>query len=134
MSIFSDRLIALAEENNLSQAALAELLGISQNTIVNWKNDSEPKLMYLQKAASVFCTTTDYLLGLCNNRDGNESEKPLTPKEIELMNRIKGRFSNSQLEIIMKVIDGLEKYDEAGSQVQPENKIEEPSGEEIVSH
>lgn len=134
MSIFYERITGLLEEHELTKKALAEILHVTPNTVNNWSKDHEPGLSVIVEASKYFQVSADYLLGLTNKRDYHEPDEPLAAKELELIYRIKGRFSNAQLDSIMKVINGLERYNEAGSQVQPENKIEKPSGEEIVSH
>ena len=53
------------ERNGLTQSELAELLGVSQQTISKYENGSrEPDLENLIRMSKVFHVTTDYLLGL----------------------------------------------------------------------
>lgn len=53
------------ERNGLTQSELAELLGVSQQTISKYENGSrEPDLENLIRMSKIFHVTTDYLLGL----------------------------------------------------------------------
>lgn len=61
---FAVRLRELFEENNITQAAVAEKLGTTRQTISNWvSGKSQPDFDTLVKLADHFETTTDYLLG-----------------------------------------------------------------------
>lgn len=61
---FAVRLRELFEENNITQAAVAEKLGTTRQTIGNWLlGKSQPDFETLVKLSDLFETTTDYLLG-----------------------------------------------------------------------
>lgn len=67
--IFGERLKYLRETYNLSQAELADELGVptkyGPNVIGTWeKTKREPNFNTLGRIASFFGVTTDYLLGL----------------------------------------------------------------------
>ena len=58
------RLKQLRKSKNLSQQALADLLGISQQSINKYENHSvEPDIRTLMDMADVFGTSVDYLIG-----------------------------------------------------------------------
>lgn len=114
MNVFHDRVMALTREHGLTQLALSNILDVSSNSITNWSKGKEPRISTIIKASQYFHVSTDYLLGLSNKCNYNEPEEPLKQKELELICRIKGRFSNAQLCSIMKVIDGMEHFEEAG--------------------
>lgn len=120
MGIFHDRLIGLAEENNLTKVALAEILGVTPNTILNWAKDIEPKSSVIVKAADYFKVSADYLLGRTNKRDYEETTQPLSPKELEVIHYLTGRFSNEQLDSIMKVVKGMERFELSSNDVPEE--------------
>lgn len=64
MKIFADRLLELRKEKGMSQAALADLLGVSHAVICYWETDrSEPTAPNLVKIADCFGVSVDYLLG-----------------------------------------------------------------------
>ena len=54
----------LRENQELSQRELAEILGVSQQTVASWEvSRTEPNHDILQKIADLFNVSTDYLLG-----------------------------------------------------------------------
>lgn len=62
------RLKALRKSASLSQQALATAMGISQQSINKYENQSiEPDLDMLKKMASYFDTTVDYLIGFSDD-------------------------------------------------------------------
>ena len=62
---FAQRLRALRKESGLSQAGLAEILEVSQQSIAGWENSrTEPEYRLLIKIAEFFNVPSDYLLGL----------------------------------------------------------------------
>ena len=64
MEIFALRLKELRAEKNVSQAALAKMIGSSCAIVCYWEtNRSEPTAPYLVKIADLFNVSVDYLLG-----------------------------------------------------------------------
>lgn len=62
--MFRINLKKLREERNLSQAAFAKLIGVSQSAVGNWEAGSrEPNLETMDKIADFFGVSVDYLLG-----------------------------------------------------------------------
>ena len=62
---FEIRLKELRIEQNLSQAALAKEIGVTQKAIDFWeKGINEPKASYIIKLAKFFGVSSDYLLGM----------------------------------------------------------------------
>ena len=58
------RLKELRERKNMTQAQLAEALGVSQQAVGKWERETaSPNDETLKKIAALFFTTTDYLLG-----------------------------------------------------------------------
>lgn len=65
---FGEVLKELRDSRGMSQDDLAEKLGISRNSIMNYETDNEkqktlPKYNILLQIADIFNVTTDYLLG-----------------------------------------------------------------------
>ena len=61
---FAERLKELRSESNLSQAALAKAIGVSQKAIDYWEREiNEPKATYIIALAKYFGVSCDYLLG-----------------------------------------------------------------------
>ncbi|MBR6778894.1 MAG: helix-turn-helix transcriptional regulator [Clostridia bacterium] len=64
---FSERLIELRLEKNMSRINLANLLNVNPRTICYWElGQRECNLEQLANIAKLFNVTTDYLLGLEN--------------------------------------------------------------------
>lgn len=54
----------LREKKGLSQQALAEILGISQQSVNKYENhETEPDIYMLMQMANLFETSVDYLIG-----------------------------------------------------------------------
>lgn len=82
---FSARLQHLLEENNLTQKQLALELHIANSTINGYiKSYREPDFAMLIRLALYFDVTTDYLLGLSNEKKPAPSS--LEPAEVRLVN------------------------------------------------
>lgn len=65
MNKFSERLRELRAESGLTRAELAEKLNVSVRLIAYWENGQrECSFDMLIKIASVFSTSTDFLLGV----------------------------------------------------------------------
>ncbi len=65
----------LRKEINLSQAQLADMLGVSQTAVSQWETDKNyPDVSTIKTLAEIFCVSTDYLLGVNASRvkDANE--------------------------------------------------------------
>lgn len=70
---FGERLKKLRLENGLTQLQLAAMLGISKSNISKYESGNvEPNLDIISKTATHFNVSSDYLLGLSNNRFPDE--------------------------------------------------------------
>ena len=73
--IFGQRLKELRKEKGMSQQQLAQYFNTSKVTISAWElNKQEPCIDDIKKLATIFSTTTDYLLGF-ERYDGNISNE-----------------------------------------------------------
>lgn len=64
----------LREERGMSQDKLAQMIGVTQDSISLWeKNKRIPNTPYIIALCKIFNVTSDYLLGL-ENDDGSRSE------------------------------------------------------------
>lgn len=64
---FSDKLKALRKAKHLTQAQLAERLGISKSTVSSYEKDiADPSVSVLLDLCAVLNVKSDYLLGLDN--------------------------------------------------------------------
>lgn len=68
---FSLRLKTLRDERDISQAELAKNIDIGASTIGMWETGERfPTAQYLDKVATYFNVTTDYLLGRTDSKQG----------------------------------------------------------------
>ena len=71
-SAFPKRLRELMEDDNITQDSLAEYLGITRQSVAQWKDGkTKPDIYYLDKVADFFKVSTDYLLGRTEDLSGN---------------------------------------------------------------
>lgn len=78
--MFSDRLKKLRNEANMTQTDLGKRINVTKSAISGYeKGIRTPDSETLKKIASVFDVTTDYLLGISDNR--NINTKGFTLKE-----------------------------------------------------
>ena len=69
MSNFNERLRSLREDNNLTQIKLANFLFVDQRSISFYEiGKYEPNLETLKRIALFFNVSSDYLLGLTDNK------------------------------------------------------------------
>lgn len=62
--MIGDMIKELRKERNISQAALASKIGVSQKAIDYWERGvNEPKASYIVKLADFFDVSADFLLG-----------------------------------------------------------------------
>ncbi|GHV26545.1 hypothetical protein FACS18948_2430 [Clostridia bacterium] len=64
-SVFATRLYEFRMRNNFTQQRLAQLVGVTQQSIWKWETDrSEPNIEKLRRLSELFRVPTDVLLGL----------------------------------------------------------------------
>lgn len=87
--MIGDRIRWLRNRNNMTQADLAERLGMSDQQVFRWENGkSEPALDAVVKLAKVFDVTGDYLLGLSDDPRGNRAVE-LSELETDLIQALR---------------------------------------------
>lgn len=65
----------LRKERNMSQATLAERLGVSQTAVSQWEtNKNYPDINTIKELAEIYSVTTDYLLGVDSSRLKKDNE------------------------------------------------------------
>ncbi len=73
--MFSGRLKSLRNKKGLSQAELAKLLFVSQQTVAKWETDkSTPNPETIKKISNILNVSTDYLLGNEDNATSEQTE------------------------------------------------------------
>lgn len=108
MSVFMDRLQMLMDEQNLKDVELREMLGLSKNSLTNWRNGMKPQSATIHRLADFFNVSYDWLRGIDGYKE--EINKILEPKQtppdallLELMEMYKQCSPQSQI-YINKVI------------------------------
>lgn len=92
--MLNQRIRELRLAKNISQVKLAELLGVTKQSVSNWENDNiQPSVDIVIKLAAIFDVSTDYLLGLENSRSIDVSE-----------------LSSEEIAHIQLIIDDIKKY------------------------
>ena len=89
----------LRKERNLSQQELAEILGISQQSINKYENhDVQPDFHTLKKMAVFFNTSVDYLIGNdeCYSAIFNNASLSLSAEEITLLAQFRNLDENQR--------------------------------------
>lgn len=91
-SPFASRLRNILEQRSITQSALAEAIGVSRQSIGQWKDGKTvPDILDLRKIAIFFGVSTDYLLCLSNgdersddkdNLFGNEETTAVSPQPV----------------------------------------------------
>lgn len=100
------RLKELRAEKNISQAQLAKLLHVSQQTVGKWETDtSTPNPETLVKIAEIFGITVDSLLGVNTEKKDPSEEGPFKDK-------YKGRLMQLAEQLSREEYHSLEGYAE----------------------
>jgi len=74
----------LREEKNISQQALADIVGVTQPSINKYENHSnEPDFQTLKRMADYFDTSVDYIIGHTDIRRKIEPTQPFELNEAE---------------------------------------------------
>lgn len=73
--MLNERIRQLRIARGINQVDLAKALSVTKQTVSNWENDNiQPSIEMLVKIAAFFNVTTDYMLGLDNERVINVSD------------------------------------------------------------
>ena len=88
--MLGEKIIEERKKYNLSQEALAEMVGVTRQTISNWElNETSPDLKQAQKLAAIFNISMDELIGnkniLLEKIDKTESNSKLIIKLIKVL-------------------------------------------------
>ncbi len=107
---FSTILKELRTEKGLTQSSLAELLGITQDSISLWENGKRiPDTQYLVKLADIFSVATDYLLGRSDDFGGiavSPAVPALSEEERQLL-ALFGQMTHPQKIRVIAYSEGL---------------------------
>lgn len=110
MDKFSYRLTVLLDENNMTQTQLAKKIGTSNVTICRYlTGERVPRLDVVTKIADVFNVSLDYLLGLSNDeniQNSNENSDLNIDMIIKSLYSLddNSHLSKNQIELIKKLL------------------------------
>lgn len=80
--MFNEKLRQIRLAKKISQVELANLLGVTKQSVSNWENDNiQPSIEMLVKISNILCVSCDYLLGIDNKRYLDVTE--LSEEEIQ---------------------------------------------------
>lgn len=123
-ALFSKRLAALLEENNMNQAELAKLLGVSESTVGKWMlMKSLPRMGIIQKLSDHFGVPKSYFLEESGSKKQAYYLDPETARIAQELHDNPGQrilfdaskdLTPDDIKVVMTVINGLKKKE--GSQ------------------
>lgn len=103
MKTIGERIIFLRENMDITQTALAKLIGISKMTLYKYEKDvCSPRAEIILNLAKALNTTADFLVGRTNDymikteNEGTESQKS---KEIGLIKKLRQLSPENQIRI-----------------------------------
>ena len=105
--MFWNRFLSECKRIGKKPNPVARELGISSGTITGWKNGSIPKTSVLDKLATFFGCTTDYLLGLSDCRTAEETADVLlrlSEQEKILIKFFRDTTEEGRLEMIAAIM------------------------------
>ncbi|MDY4146871.1 MAG: helix-turn-helix transcriptional regulator [Acidaminococcus fermentans] len=117
--LFSKRLSALLQENNMNQAELAKLLGVSESTVGKWLlMKSLPRMGIIQKLSDHFGVPKSYFLEENGSKKQAYYLDPETARIAQELHDNPGQrvlfdaskdLSPDDIRVVMTVINGLKK-------------------------
>jgi len=103
--VFSTRLAQLREELGLTRKEVAEKLNIDQTTYGKYElSKRQPDYDTLQKIASFFNVSVDYLLGRTNVRNSNNNVDEDFPDDVKVLMRSVSKLTDKQKEIVKRLV------------------------------
>lgn len=98
--MIAEKIKALREAENMTQAALAKKLGITRSSVNAWEMGiSVPSTQYIVELASMFNVSADYLLGL--SRSSSLPLDGLTEDDVQVVfavvNQLRKKNKNKHL-------------------------------------
>lgn len=110
--MFYTNFVRLCNKNGISPSAAAEGMGFQRSVITRWSQGTTPRRATLEKVATYFGVTTDYLLnGEKENAPGSDAESEIykllaqaTPLQTEIIKGILNMNTN-QLNALKRLMD-----------------------------
>jgi len=98
-------LAKLREELGLTRKEVAEKLNIDQTTYGKYElSKRQPDYDTLQKIASFFNVSVDYLLGRTNVRNSNNNIDEDFPDDVKVLMRSVSKLTDKQKEIVKRLV------------------------------
>jgi transcriptional regulator with XRE-family HTH domain len=105
-SLFGKRLAALREARGLTQAALAEKIGVVQQTIGYYESQSpSPTMDFAKQCADALEVAVDELLGESVPRRGKPGPRSLLDERIEALREL--TLPKKQLALLIRMLDAF---------------------------
>jgi transcriptional regulator with XRE-family HTH domain len=105
---FGQRLRKLRKEHDLSQEELAKILETDRSNVANWETRRQPDYEVVKKIAAFFNVTTDYLLGLVDNKvQSVEMQVKTTDGRVLEGLKIMEELSDEDYQSVLKMLQGL---------------------------
>lgn len=93
----AEKIKFLREENNMTQAELSKILGITRSSVNAWEMGiSVPSTQYIVELANIFRVSTDYLLGV--NFNSAISIDGLNDEDVKLLYGIIEHLKNKNID------------------------------------
>ena len=98
-----NRIILLMQENGITQAELADHLGVQRATLASWRNNKKRSyLKYIDSIAEYFGVTYDFILHGSQALDHNH----LTPDEKTIISKYRS-LSMEERSLLLKIINAI---------------------------
>ncbi len=111
MATFKTRLFELMKEKNLTQLEVAEIAKTTQATLSrNINGVHAPKAETVESIASFFNVSTDYLLGISDDRKPQTIKEQLKGVKLALYNQTE-ELTDSQAQDVLKYIEFIKSKD-----------------------
>lgn len=111
MISFGQKIKKLRSEMGYSQAYLAELVGVSTQSVSNWECDnSMPDISQIVPLAGSLLVSTDFLLGVGMDEAGDKDKLEKSIKEIWTHYSVNTKDNNADMMVCELYFDYLRKY------------------------
>lgn len=106
--MFCDKIKALRRQNNLSQAALAEMCGVTQGSVSHWeKGRSYPEMSIAHKLCAIFKVSLTELLDGEGFPDESQKEAPADDPLTEQIMAKARTMSTDELRQLLRIMDAV---------------------------
>lgn len=129
--MFAERLRELRRIHDLTQLELAEKLGVAKSTIAGYeKGFRKPKMETLNQIADILNTSSDYLIGLTNDKTAKEHSKDLEKLLKEPDFTYKGKkLSNEDMDFLISYLERISKLEPNNNNNNNNNDINNSSND-----